>query len=42
MCINSCVGSTGPYTNMESCPHCGEPHHKQKHLEESDGLRKVP
>ena len=42
MCVNSCVGFTGPYSHLESCPRCGEPRYKQKDLEESDGLRKVP
>ena len=42
MCVSSCVGFTGPYTHLESCPRCGEPRYKQKELEESGGLRKVP
>lgn len=24
MCINSCVGYTGPYLQLEDCPECGE------------------
>ena len=42
MCTNSCIGFTGPYMHLESCPHCGEPCYNQKELTESDGLRKVP
>ena len=24
MCIDSCVGFTGPFANMEACPECGK------------------
>lgn len=24
MCIKSCIGFTGPYKDLESCPHCGK------------------
>ena len=42
MCVNSCVGFTGPYTHLECCPSCGEHRYVQKDLEESEGFRKVP
>ena len=42
MCLNSCIAFTGPYENLDQCPSCGESRYKEKDLEESDGLRKVP
>ena len=42
MCIKSCIGFTGPYSHLETCPTCGEPRYDQKELKESDGLRKIP
>ena len=42
MCIKSCVVFTGPFLNLECCLSCGEPCYKQKELEGSNGLRKVP
>ena len=42
MCVNSCIGFTGPFTNLERCHDCGEPRYKQKELEESGGEYKVP
>ena len=42
MCVDSCVGFTGPYANMENCPECGKARYKEKDLQESDGERKVP
>ena len=42
MCINTCVGFTGPYADVEECPNCGEPRFDQKELAESEGRRKVP
>ncbi|KDR79664.1 hypothetical protein GALMADRAFT_63042 [Galerina marginata CBS 339.88] len=35
MCINSCFGFTGPYSDKETCPVCGEPRYE-------DGDRKLP
>ena len=42
MCVNSCVGFTGPFANSERCHDCGELRYKQKELEESGGENKVP
>ena len=42
MCVRSCIGFTGPYTNLEYCPKCGQSRYKEKDLEESNGERKVP
>jgi hypothetical protein len=42
MCVKSCVGFTGPYADMESCPRCGEARYNQKEFQDSGGLRKVP
>ncbi|KAH9940147.1 uncharacterized protein BXZ73DRAFT_31667, partial [Epithele typhae] len=29
MCMNSCVGFTGPWSDLENCPICGEPRYEQ-------------
>ena len=44
MCIDSCVGLTGPYANPTHCPHprCGKPRYDQRKLERSGGKTKVP
>jgi len=42
MCFNSCVGFTGPFAALETCPECGQPRYDQQELDESDGERKVP
>jgi len=38
MCIESCVGFTGPFAHLEHCPDCGTPQYDQ---DESSG-KKVP
>jgi hypothetical protein len=40
MCVNSCIAYTGPYTNLECCPHDGEPRYDQKRFERTGA--KVP
>ena len=42
MCVNSCIGFTGPYSDLDKCPECGESRYKEKDLRESQGERKVP
>ena len=42
MCVNSCLGFTGPYSNLDHCPKCGESWYNQQELVESEGRRKVP
>ena len=44
MCVRSCVGFTGPYADLEECPHpdCGEPRYDQAALKKSNGKNKVP
>lgn len=42
MCVETCVGFTGPYSDLDRCPECGEHRYDQKELRESEGLRKVP
>ena len=42
MCVNSCIGFTGPYAGLDKCPTCGEHRYDQKELEKSRHLRKVP
>ena len=42
MCLNLCIGFTGPYADLKTCPSCGESRYDLKELDTSDGLRKVP
>ena len=42
MCVDSCVGFTGPYEKLEACPHCNKPRYDQDKLEKSNGKNKVP
>ena len=42
MCVGSCVGFTGAFADLESCPECGESRYDKKALEESNGEKKVP
>jgi len=44
MCVDGCIGFTGPFADLEHCPSpgCGEPRFDQKKLVESGGLNKVP
>lgn len=42
MCIDGCVGFTGPFADLEHCPDCGKPCFDPKKLEESNGILKVP
>jgi hypothetical protein len=44
MCVNSCVGFTGPFENLEQCPQprCREPRYDQEKLAKSNGRNKVP
>ncbi|KAJ3831073.1 hypothetical protein F5878DRAFT_507534, partial [Lentinula raphanica] len=30
MCINSCVGFTGPFSELEVCPYCGEDRYEKQ------------
>ncbi|KAI9573427.1 hypothetical protein HD554DRAFT_2202163 [Boletus coccyginus] len=42
MCINSCVAFVGPFSHLEECPECNEPHYDQTKLNNSGGSIKVP
>ena len=42
MCIDSCVGFTGPFAHLEHCPDCGKPRYNQDTQEESTGNKNVP
>ena len=42
MCVDSCVGFTGPYARLEDCPKCHKPCYDQEKLEKSNGKTKVP
>ena len=41
MCFSSCVGFTGPFTDLEECPRCHQPRYDQDELRKSDGKKKV-
>ncbi|KAF9646246.1 hypothetical protein BDM02DRAFT_3130490 [Thelephora ganbajun] len=43
MCVNSCVGFTGPFADLEECPHprCHQPRYDQDELRKSNGKRKT-
>lgn len=41
MCIDTCVAYTGPYRDLERCPHCDAPRYYQTVLEDSGGTKKV-
>ncbi|KDQ10948.1 hypothetical protein BOTBODRAFT_115068 [Botryobasidium botryosum FD-172 SS1] len=42
MCINGCVGYTGPWQEAECCPKCSEPRYDPVKLAASGGKTKVP
>ena len=42
MCVDSCVGFTGPYARLEECPRCQKPRYGPEKLERSNGRTKVP
>ena len=42
MCVDSCVGFTGPHARLEECPRCQEPRYDPEKLERSNGRTKVP
>ena len=42
MCFYSCAGFTGPFENLDGCPHCGEPRYDQQALANSGGKKKIP
>lgn len=37
MCVDSCVGFTGPFSSLDACPMCGKSRYKSSH-----GSKKVP
>ena len=42
MCVDSCVGFTGPYATMNECPRCHKPRYDEDKLKKSNGRNKVP
>ena len=42
MCIGGCLGFTGPFSDLEECPNCGEPRYDQAKFIASEGLVKEP
>jgi hypothetical protein len=42
MCINSCMAFTGPFTDLDLCPKCGEHRYDQLKLAASGGRIKSP
>ncbi|KAH7916883.1 hypothetical protein BV22DRAFT_1027281, partial [Leucogyrophana mollusca] len=41
-CINTCIGYTGPFSQLDHCPTCGEARYDQEKLLETGGKVKVP
>jgi hypothetical protein len=41
MCVNSCIGYTGPFFALEACPKCGEPRFDPIRLASSNGRDKI-
>ena len=42
MCVDSCVGFTGPFADLEDCPRCHKPRYDEEKLRKSNGKDKVP
>ena len=42
MCVGSCVGFTGPFSDLEACPKCGEHCYDQAKFEATGHLIKEP
>ena len=42
MCVNCCIGFTGPFEKLLDCPYCQEPRYDQRELAGSNGKKKVP
>jgi hypothetical protein len=42
MCVDSCVGFTGPFAHLEACPRCHKPRYDPDKLAKSGGKKKVP
>lgn len=42
MCPDTCVGYTGPYTELDACPECGELQYEPTVLAASNGEVKIP
>ena len=42
MCVDSCVGFTGPFKDMEKCPCCDKSRWDEDGLRKSNGKKKVP
>ena len=42
MCINTCMAYTGPFYDLDACPHCGESRYDQRVFLASNGQKRVP
>ena len=42
MCVDSCVGFTGPFADLEACPRCDKPRYDADKLRKSGGRKKIP
>ncbi|KAJ3019329.1 hypothetical protein NUW54_g116 [Trametes sanguinea] len=42
MCVDSCVGFTGPYVHLDSCPKCKQPRYDELKTGTKPGAKKVP
>ncbi|KAJ3816424.1 hypothetical protein F5880DRAFT_1494316, partial [Lentinula raphanica] len=41
MCVNSCVGLTGPFSELEVCPYCGEDRYEKRNEAAADDTEEV-
>ena len=42
MCVDTCVGFTGPFKDLDNCPRCNKSRWNEDELRKSDGKKKVP
>ena len=42
MCVDSCIGFTGPFADLDECPRCHKSRYDEKKLANSNGKNKVP
>ena len=42
MCVSGCISFTGPFSDLETCPTCGESRYDEAKLEATNGIVKEP
>ncbi|KAG2065691.1 hypothetical protein BDR04DRAFT_971686, partial [Suillus decipiens] len=42
ICINTCIGFTGPFSLLQHCPECDRPHYNQEVLHQTHSKVKTP